>query len=383
MSKKKVKTIAFYLPQFHTIPENDEAYGKGFTEWVNTKKAKPLFDGHYQPRTPLNENYYCLLDEGVMEKQIKLAKENGVYGFCYYHYWFKNGKKLLEKPIEKMLQDPSLDMPFCLCWANENWSKRWDGGDNGIIVSQDYGDEEDLKRHVDYLCEFFKDSRYIKKDGKPILLIYKLDLIPNLEKTLSIIRKRVKKNGFPGVEIIGQYPKFYLEKNNLQLLDGYVQFQPRFIQEQLMADSHSGIVNAIKRIMIKLGLRMVGRKIRKIFVKSYRDDYEKKLEIRDYDADWNQILNYKVKDPTLYAGAFVDWDNTPRNVNGLVYTAASPEKFEKYMKLLLEKVKKEYKTEYIFINAWNEWAEGAYLEPDEKYGYAYLHALKRVMESQN
>ena len=214
-------------------------------------------------------------------------------------------------------------------------------------------------------------------------MIYKLDLIPNLEKTLSIIRKRVKKNGFPGVEIIGQYPKFYLEKNNLQLLDGYVQFQPRFIQEQLMADSHSGIVNAIKRIMIKLGLRMVGRKIRKIFVKSYRDDYEKKLEIRDYDADWNQILNYKVKDPTLYAGAFVDWDNTPRNVNGLVYTAASPEKFEKYMKLLLEKVKKEYKTEYIFINAWNEWAEGAYLEPDEKYGYAYLHALKRVMESQN
>ena len=144
----KIKVIAYYLPQYHSIPENDAAWGKGFTEWVNTKKAKPQFEGHYQPKTPLNDNYYDLSDVNVMVKQAAMAKKYGIYGFCYYHYWFKNGKKLLEKPVEQMLKTSKVDIPFCMSWANENWSKRWDGGKEELIVEQDYGEEEDWRKHL-------------------------------------------------------------------------------------------------------------------------------------------------------------------------------------------------------------------------------------------
>lgn len=175
MSNEKV--VAFYLPQYHPIPENDKAYGKNFTEWVNVKKALPLFENHNQPRIPLENNYYSLLDENTMIEQSKLAKSYGIYGFCYYHYWFKNGKKLLEKPLEMMLNTKEIDIPFMLCWANENWTKHWDGGNNEIIVEQDYGDYDDLINHIDYLCRFFRDKRYIKIDDKPVLVIYKPEII--------------------------------------------------------------------------------------------------------------------------------------------------------------------------------------------------------------
>lgn len=152
------KIIALYLPQFHTIPENDKWWGNGFTEWTNTRKAKPLFKGHYQPKTPLNENYYDLSDVTVMEKQAELAKKYGVYGFCYYHYWFKNGKKLLEKPIENMLSDKKVKIPFCLCWANENWSRNWNGGNREILMEQDYGNKKDWDKHFEYLLNFLKTN---------------------------------------------------------------------------------------------------------------------------------------------------------------------------------------------------------------------------------
>lgn len=373
----KIKPIAFYLPQYHTIPENDAAYGEGFTEWTNTKKAKPLFDGHYQPRTPLEKNYYCLLDDGVMEKQASMAKAHGIYGFCYYHYWFKNGKKLLEKPIELMLQNPKIDIPFCLCWANENWSKRWDGGNNEVIVEQDYGNADDLNNHVDYLCEFFKDPRYIKEDGTPILLIYKPELIPELKTVVSMIRNRVRYNGFQGIKLIVQYPKFYFDGANLNLFDAYIQFEPRFIQDYERDLHRSAIKKKMKSVMLNAGFSTLVSKVEKKLGEKNTRQSKVGLSVRDYDKDWNMILDYPVTDKKMIAGAFVDWDNTPRNKNGLCYTGATPEKFETYMTQLVKKVDQEYENKYIFINAWNEWAEGAYLEPDEKNGYGYLEAIKR------
>lgn len=376
--KKEVKVIAFYLPQYHPIPENDKAYGKGFTEWTNVKKATPLFENHYQPRIPYNHNYYSLLDLETMKNQVKLAKDNGIYGFCYYHYWFTGGIKLLEKPIERMLKHPELDMPFCLCWANENWTKKWDGGNNEIIVEQSYGDEEDLDHHVDYLCEFFRDNRYITIDGMPLLIIYRPNLIPKIDKVVRRIREKVKENGFKGVKIAVQHPQYYIEGVNLDLFDYYIQFQPLFVQNVDHKNEMSGFSHLVKNLVVKLGMT----KLRNILggIKRKYCNQAGELVHRDYDEDWGKILSYKPESKKLIAGAFVDWDNTPRSKKGLVYDGASPEKFGAYFKRLVQKVEKEYDEKFIFINAWNEWAEGAYLEPDERYGYSYLENLKQALK---
>ncbi len=371
-----MRPIAFYLPQFHPIPENDEAYGKGFTEWTNTRKAVPLFEGHRQPRTPLGENYYSLLDKDVMIRQAALAKEYGVYGFCYYHYWFSGGHKLLEKPVEMMLDCPEIDIPFCLCWANENWTKRWDGGNKDVIVAQDYGDMDDLDRHIDYLCDFFRDPRYIRIDDKPLLLIYKADIIPNLKKILDRIRSRVADNDFKGIVLASQYPKYFFEGVRLKYFDHYIQFQPRFAQELEERAGHSALYNTAMKIMISLGMREFGKKLRAKALGT--DSFGENAELihRSYSEDWERILSYEVRDKRLMAGAFVDWDNTPRNKKGLVYDGTTPVLFGEYMKRLSDKIDREYNSDFVFINAWNEWAEGAYLEPDTVYGYEYLEKLK-------
>ncbi len=367
-----IKAIAFYLPQFHPIPENDKAYGEGFTEWTNTKKAKPLFDGHYQPKTPLNKNYYSLLDEKVMIEQAKLAKEKGIYGFCYYHYWFKGCHKLLEKPIENMLRNPKVDIPFCLCWANENWTKRWDGGNNEVIAKQDYGDFDELDKHMDYLCEFFKDDRYIKIGDQPVLLLYRPELIPNLKEYVKRIRDRALINGF-NIQLIVQRQDYYFFNNSdLSLFDYYIQFQPFF-----------GIRSAGKNIKlnkIKKKLRFFLEKLHLLKLINIYKEKTRKLTHYDYDEIWNHIISYEINDSRLIAGAFVDWDNTPRNKLGIVFDETTPEKFGMYMRRLIKKVHEEYSQPYIFINAWNEWAEGAYLEPDEKYGYGYIDALCNALK---
>lgn len=374
MREKKV--IAFYLPQYHPIPENDKAHGEGFTEWTNVKKAQPLYEGHNQPRVPLNENYYSLLNEEVMIQQAKLARENGIYGFCYYHYWFKNGKKLLEKPVEMMLDNKKIDIPFVLCWANENWTRRWDGGNNEVIVEQDYGDYEDLKNHVDYLCRFFEDDRYIKIDGKPILIIYKPEIIPDLKKMVTFIRSRVKENGFSDIVLMSQYPDYYFSCPKDKLFDYHIQFEPKYIQDYEVEKLN------LKRRKIKHWLLSHGfnNSYQKLLTR-YQKNKKKELVHRDYEHDWKEILAMTDISSKAIAGAFVDWDNTSRNRNGLVYDGTSPEKFATYFSEYVQKVDREYSTDFIFINAWNEWAEGAYLEPDEKNGYKYLEAVKRAIRN--
>lgn len=377
------KIIAVYLPQYHCIPENDNWWGKGFTEWTNTRKAKPLFEGHYQPKTPLGENYYNLLNQNVMREQAELAKEYGIYGFCYYHYWFKDGKKLLEKPIENMLNDKKVDIPFCLCWANENWSRRWDGGKNEVIMEQDYGNKTDWEAHFNYLLPFFKDERAIRIDEKPVFVIYKPQLIPHLKKMIEYFRMRAREEGLKGLTIISQHPTWIVDKRyNYEYFDYMIKFEPFFTYTMLNRTVNlegKSLVNRIWNIINENSLLLscvdIGKKIRDI---SRKDDKNNDiLQIKDYDEYWSYILENKIKSNKLISGAFTDWDNTARKTNGMLFKGASPEKFGKYLKQLV--LENKSKDGIIFINAWNEWAEGAYLEPDEKYKYSYLEQLKKAV----
>lgn len=382
--KGKIRTIAYYLPQYHAISENDKAWGKGFTEWVNTKKAVPLFNKHYQPKVPLNKNYYDLRDVSVMIEQAKLAKKYGLFGFCYYHYWFKNGKKLLEIPVEQMLREAAVDIPFCLSWANENWSKQWDGGNQEIIVEQNYGDEKDWSLHLDYLVDFFRDSRYITLDERPVLLIYKPEIIPNVQKMIRYWRSRIKEYGFKDLCIMIQSSGAYFSPFfNTKGFDYQIKFPPFF--SIIMHEKNMQNVKIQKRLfeiarILKLeGILLSFYNILKLKRDSNKANLNTVLTYLNYDTTWRTMIDSDSSD-RMIEGAMVDWDNTARKANGYVHLEGSPEKFEKYMVELVNKVKNNAQEPIIFINAWNEWAEGAYLEPDELHKYAYLEGLKRAME---
>lgn len=371
--ENQTKLVAFYLPQFHAIPENDRAWGKGFTEWTNVKKALPIYKGQYQPQIPLNNNYYNLLDVKVMEEQAKMAKEYGVYGFCYYHYYFKDGKKLLEKPLEQMLKDPKVDIPFCLCWANEPWSKRWDGSENEIIVEQEYGKKEEWYNHFMYLLPFFQDSRYIKdKMGAPLFVIYKPYEIPEFEEMLKYWKKLCVENGLPAIKFIVQYPERPVLNNEVSnIFDGMIQFEPIYTLSNILNDSHKKVSFVLKHPIF--GGKIICNKIYNFLYKTNRHAFS-------YDMIVQESLKIE-KNDKLYPGVFTGWDNTPRRgKNATYYKGSTPEKFEKYLAAKLEKNEKESNKEFLFINAWNEWGEGAYLEPDEKYQYGYLNAVKNVLK---
>jgi len=344
---KSIKPIAFYLPQFHAIPENDKWWGKGFTEWTNVRKALPLFPGHYQPRIPADEvGYYDLLDPTIMEKQIELAKVYGIYGFCFYHYWF-NGKKLLEKPIEQFLEDKSLDFNFCLSWANEPWTRRWDGLETDVLQEQDYGKREDWIKHFNYLSSFFKDERYIKINGKPIILIYRIGHIKNFNRMIRCWRDQAAKKAIAGIYVISCLNGFgdsYVLHN--KDIDAVYEFPPtnnRNITSRIIAGAH----------------------------------------VLDYDEVTNDLINLRKYHAVQFKGVFPGWDNTARRKKGgFVCLGATPEKFKRYFRTQALNTAREFPAEkqLIFINSWNEWAEGAYLEPDQKFGRGYLEAIKKTLE---
>ena len=365
-----MKILALYLPQFHAIPENDEWWGEGFTEWVNVKKAKPLYEGHYQPRIPLNENYYNLLDDTVKEWQIDLAKKHGIYGFCVYHYWF-NGKLLLEKPMEQYLENKDLDFPFCFCWANEHWSNAWVSGENKILMAQNFEDREDWDRHFYYMLPFFEDSRYIKEDGKPLYVIYLPNIIGPLNEMLDRWQELALENGLPGIKFIYQSPFFHLDPNaDKSRFDYGIEFQPSMVNHL-----EKGTRGA-KLIRIKSKISMFLQQ--KLHIYLYKK--QKEVHKQSYDEMWKKVLDIHPMNDNCIPGAFVDWDNTPRRAKrGAVYTGASPEKFKYYFDLQVKHVKKEYKTDYLVLFAWNEWAEGGMLEPTEKYKCGYLEAIRDVL----
>ena len=349
------KLLAFYLPQFHEIPENNEWWGKGFTDWTNVKKAETLVANQYQPREPLNDNYYDLSDVEVMKWQSKIAQEHGIYGFCYYHYWF-NGKLLLEKPLENMLKDKEVTIPFCFSWANEPWARTWDGQNTNILMAQEYGSEKEWEEHFNYLNQFFKDERYIKVNNKPMLLIYRTEHIPNVNKMVEFWDKLALENGFDGIYLVETLTIFqndsFVDKSS-----AVVEFEPMFT----MSSDLSFFQKVYDQLL------------------SYTN---KGLRSKSYDAVWKTILkrkNKNSKNKKVFLGGFVDWDNTARKGNkGLYYRNMNTDKFKTYFAQQYAKAKKQ-ESDYLFINAWNEWAEGTYLEPDKKCGYEILENIKDIV----
>ncbi|MBD5550029.1 MAG: hypothetical protein HDQ96_02460 [Lachnospiraceae bacterium] len=355
----KIKILAMYLPQFHRVKENDEWWGEGFTDWVASKTAVPLFEGHAQPKTPLHENYYNLLEKSTMQQQSKLMQEYKVDGMCFYHYYFKDGRKILEKPAENLLNWKDIDMPYCFCWANESWARTWSNirnknswmakfekrdssraNEKDILLEQKYGREDDWREHFEYLLPFFRDERYIKIDGAPVFLIYKPDEIYCLYQMLDYWRKLADEYNFPGMYFIGV---------NIAA--------PRKGLDAIMFNAPTMYVN-------------YGRK------KIVPDDM-KGVKVYSYDDVWHNILTAEsVKGCKTFFGGLANVDGTPRHgKNGFVLGGFSIEKFQNYFYQL---VKKNIlaDNEFVFINAWNEWGEGAYLEPDEEYGYQYLEAVR-------
>ena len=375
-----MKIIAFYLPQFHNIPENNEWWGDGFTEWVNVKAAKPLFEGHRQPKVPLNNNYYDLTNDDIKIWQAKIAKEHGIYGFCYYHYWF-SGKMLLEKPMEQMLNNKKIDIPFCISWANETWTKAWVNDEKKVLILQKYGDKKEWKAHFNYLLPFFKDSRYIKENNKPLFIIYRPEVVDCLNEMLDLWNQLAIEAGFAGMCFAYQTINMDItDKSDTSRFTYDIEFQPSYARFDMA--NNKGLVSYLKKQR---------RNIAKKFEKKFGIDllrYTSKMlntpknnvNKIDYSEAWETVLKRKPISNKCVPGAFVAWDNTPRHKErGWVYTNNTPELFEKYLEKQIFRARNVYHKDMIFMYAWNEWAEGGYLEPDEEHGYAYLDAVKKAL----
>ena len=358
-----VRAIAFYLPQYHPIPENDEWWSKGFTEWTNVTKAKSLFPGHYQPHIPADLGFYDLRLPEVREQQADLAKKYGIHGFCYYHYWF-NGRRILERPVNEILTSGTPDFPFCLCWANENWTRTWSGGSDDVLLKQNYSHEDDLE-HIHSLFEAFNDSRYIKVDGKPMLLVYRTELLPNPLKTAEIWREEAIKNGIGDLYLV-RVESFINNINpNTIGFDAAVEFAPDWNNK-----GPKLFDNELLKTLAKIGL----------FPKALTNN-----KVFDYDTLATTMMCKKNSDYLRFPGVTPCWDNSARRKNANIFINSTPDKYEEWLANAIHKVC-TYDTrspKLLFVNAWNEWAEGNHLEPDQKWGHAYLQATLSAMTDPN
>lgn len=345
-----VNLIAFYLPQFHVIPENNEWWGEGFTEWTNVKPTKAQFEGHYQPHVPGELGYYDLLDPVIQHRQVELAKLYGIGGFCFYYYWF-GGKRLLEKPVENYLNDRSLELPFCLCWANENWNRSWDGLNNEILIAQKHIPEDDLA-FIQHIAQYIRDERYIRIEGKPLLLVYRPGLLPSAKETAKRWRNWCRQSGI-GEIYLAYTQSFDAVDPKKYGFDAAIEFPPNNSSPPVV----TGIVKPLNK---NLGCTVY---------------------------DWSSFVkkSYKYKKPSymLFRGVCPSWDNSARRKNkGTVFLNSSPHGYQKWLSNAIHescgRIKKR-EERLVFVNAWNEWAEGAHLEPDQRYGYAYLDATRKAL----
>jgi len=338
--------IAFYLPQYHPIPINDESWGKGFTEWTNVTKAQPLFEGHYQPHLPTELGFYDLRLKETRLQQIALAREFGIDGFCYHYYWF-SGERVLEQPMNDMLADPDSDMPFCVCWANENWTRRWDAADHQLIMEQKYRPEDDLNFIRD-LVPVLQDPRYIKVDGRPFLIVYCPQHMPDARKSSEVWREYCREIGLGEIHICGalthgndDYTRFGF--------DSGVEFPPH--------NAYEGYMN---------------HEIQ--FHEPHRGT------AMQYGTVAQSFLDRHYTGERIYKTVFPSWDNTARTQNRAVFMYnGTPENYEYWLAATVDQVQEQNDSDpLVFINAWNEWAEGCHLEPDRRYGRAFLQATLDV-----
>lgn len=341
---RAVKLIAFYLPQFHAIPENDLWWGEGFTEWTNVVRARPWFEGHYQPQLPTELGFYDLRDPEVLERQAVLAGQYGVHGFCFHYYWF-DGRRLLERPLDSLLSRTSPDLPFCCCWANENWTRRWDGLDQEVLVAQTYraGWEEAFIRD---LLPALTDRRYIRVRGAPLLLVYRADQLPDARRAAETWREAAQREA--GLELhLAAVQSFEIEDPRPYGFDAAVEFPPHPFAR--------------------------GRPMPR--VKRLRRGFEGVLET--YEDIANEYLAKPVPDYRWYRGLIPSWDNTARRgAHAYIAVGSSPDAYRRWLEALTEQTASWSDTQepLLFVNAWNEWAEGTHLEPDDRYGRGWLEA---------
>jgi hypothetical protein len=358
-----IKKFAFYLPQYHEIDENNEWWGRGFTEWNNVNAAKPLFSGHYQPQIPLNNNYYNLLNKETVKWQTDLMKTYHVDGLIYYHYYFE-GKMLLEKPAENLLEWKEIIQPFFFCWANHTWYRSWRGSKE-VLIEQTYGKEECWEHHFNYLLPYFLDKRYEKKDNKPVFMIFRADF-EEKNRMFEYFEEKCKENGFDGIYLIETVTDLP-NRSELNRNDSAKQQRTIFYREP---NTSNIIFNKEGRFTL---IRIWNKFIRDII------KIDKYIKVRKYDGNllYNIMLKSIPRGANILHGVFFEWDNTPRHSSrGYIISPPSKDKFFEFM----NSIKNE---EYVFINAWNEWAEGMMLEPTERNGYKYLEWIKEWDETNN
>ncbi len=358
--KTPSRLIAFYLPQYHPIPENDEWWGKGFTEWRNVSKAEPLFNGHYQPHVPEDLGYYDLRDEETRIAQAEMARKHGIEGFCYYHYWF-NGRRLLERPLEEVLKSGKPDFPFCICWANENWTRRWDGEDQQILMKQVYSEADD-RAHIRALLPVFEDNRYIRVDGQPLFLVYRTENMPDPARTAEIWREEARRAGVGELYLCRVESIGICDPRDINF-DAAVEFAPDWMSsgKRLQADSD-----------------LPGKAVGKLG--SVCDQHE----VYSYETLVDAMMSKELPAYQWFRCITPSWDNTARRSTGAkIYVGSSPQKYQAWLRAALDITNacQSGEQRIVFINAWNEWAEGNHLEPDVKHGHAFLEATRQALEA--
>ncbi len=345
-----MRLIAFFLPQYHPIPENDLWWGKGFTEWTNVTRARPQFAGHYQPQLPADLGFYDLRLAEVREGQAALARAHGIHGFCYHHYWF-GGKRLLHRPLDEVVASGQPDFPFCVCWANENWTRRWDGAESDVLLAQRHSDADSLS-FIRSLLPLFGDRRYIRVDGRPLLVVYRAAILPNAVRMTALWRRECRARGEAEPYLVAALTHGFADDPRSLGFDAAVEFPP-----------HG--VFAVPRTHAV-------RRLNPLFSGT----------LLDYRAMVAELLTRPQSEFPLFRTAVPSWDNTARRRNtATVFVGSSPEAYRLWLSALVAQARATRRPDeqIVFINAWNEWAEGCHLEPDRRYGHAWLEATRSAL----